>query len=138
MKHYLTLLLLLAFTLGVHAQTTVQWASRVAGVSSEFTELGNSARQALYKPNILPSGGDNPNTWRPYKPNTTEYITVDFDLPMLLSRSLLGKRITLAQSPKFMPTTLTGKNTCYLNNNLVLFGNNGDFLEFSLRKQLIM
>ncbi len=91
MKQYFTLLFLVFLTFGSFAQTTVQWATRVAEVSSEFTELGHSARQALFKPNILPSGGDNPNAWRPYKPNTTEYIKVEFDMPMPIEQIAIGE-----------------------------------------------
>ncbi len=73
------------------AQTTVQWATRVVEVSSEYTELEYSARQALLKPNILPSGGDNPNAWRAYKPNTEETIKVEFDLPMPIEQIAIGE-----------------------------------------------
>lgn len=91
MKFYYTLLFLFLFTIGTSAQTIVQWATRVAAVSSEFSELGNSSRQALYKPNVLPSGGDNPNAWRPYRPNSNEYIKVDFDLPMPIEQIAIGE-----------------------------------------------
>lgn len=91
MKYYLTLLFLINILLSAGAQTTVQWATRVAEVSSEFTELEHSGRQALLKPNILPSGGDNPNAWRPFKPNTEETIKVEFDLPMPIVQIAVGE-----------------------------------------------
>ena len=91
MKQFLTLLIFSAVFQTAVAQTTVQWATRVAEVSSEFTELEHSARQALLKPNILPSGGDNPNAWRPYKPNTQEYIKVEFELPMPIEQIAIGE-----------------------------------------------
>lgn len=91
MKHYLSLLIVFTCVLNVHAQTTVQWATGVVEVSSEFTELEYSARQALLKPNILPSGGDNPNAWRPYKPNTEEFIKVEFELPMPIEQIAIGE-----------------------------------------------
>ena len=73
------------------AQTVVQWASRVVDFSSELSELQNSAKQATGKPNILPSGGDNPNAWSPYNNNTKEYIHVQFDLPMPISQIAIGE-----------------------------------------------
>lgn len=73
------------------AQETVQWASAVVEVSSEFTELEYSSRQALLKPNILPSGGNNPNAWRPYKPNTKEFIHVSFKIPMPIEQIAIGE-----------------------------------------------
>ena len=86
MKHLLSILFIVCTYFSLSAQTTVQWATQVEEVSSEFTELENSSRQALLKPNILPAGGSNPNAWRPFKPNTTEYIKVGFELPMPISK----------------------------------------------------
>jgi OmpA-OmpF porin, OOP family len=77
---FLSFILILTFQLS--AQTTVQWASKVIKYSTELTELQYSADQILEKPNILPSGGDNPNAWTAYKNNLQEYIKVGFDLPM--------------------------------------------------------
>lgn len=91
MRNYLILLFSLAFWLPSQARTTIQWATAVLEVSSEFTELENSARQALLKPNILPSGGSNPNAWRPYKPNTVDYIKVEFELPMPIEQIAIGE-----------------------------------------------
>ena len=91
MRNYL-LLLIFSFTWNLsYAQTTVQWATRVVEVSSEFTELENSSRQALLKPNVLPSGGSNPNAWRPFKPNTVDYVKVEFDLPMPIVQIAVGE-----------------------------------------------
>ena len=91
MRNYLVLLILLFFGLSIRAQTTEQWATTVLEVSSEFTELENSARQALLKPNILPSGGSNPNAWRPYKANSVDYIKVEFDIPMPIVQIAIGE-----------------------------------------------
>lgn len=41
----------------------VQWASKVLKYSSQYTDTKSSARQALGKPNSLPSGGDTPMAW---------------------------------------------------------------------------
>lgn len=91
MKSLLSLLFIVCAYISLSAQTTVQWAARVEQLSSEFTELENSSRQALLKPNILPSGGSNPNAWRPFKPNTVEYIKVGFDLPMPIEQIAIGE-----------------------------------------------
>lgn len=73
------------------AQTIVQWASRVDDYSSELSELQHSAKQATRKPNILPSGGDNPNAWSPFNNNTQEFIKVTFDLPMPIIQIAIGE-----------------------------------------------
>lgn len=91
MKHLLSILFIVCTYFSLSAQTTVQWATQVEEVSSEFTELENSSRQALLKPNILPAGGSNPNAWRPFKPNTTEYIKVGFELPMPIEQIAIGE-----------------------------------------------
>ncbi|WP_268122757.1 OmpA family protein [Roseivirga pacifica] len=82
--------LLLVLQVG-YAQTTVQWANSIKEVSSELTELEHSARQVLDKPNVLPAGGTNPNAWRPYKPNTAEFIRVGFELPMPIVQIAVGE-----------------------------------------------
>ncbi len=91
MKHCFSLLFIVCTCIALSAQTTIQWATRVEAVSSEFTELENSSRQALLKPNILPAGGSNPNAWRPFKPNTVEFIKVGFDLPMPIEQIAIGE-----------------------------------------------
>ena len=77
--------------LGLHSQTTVQWASRVIDYSTELTELQYSADQILEKPNILPSGGDNPNAWTAFKNNTVDYIQVGFDLSMPIQQIAIAE-----------------------------------------------
>jgi outer membrane protein OmpA-like peptidoglycan-associated protein len=72
-------------------QSTVQWASKVIEVSSEYTELEYSARQVLLKPNVLPAGGTNPSAWRPFKPNDLEYIKVEFNLAMPIQQIAIGE-----------------------------------------------
>ena len=91
MRYYLSLLIVFTCISNVYTQTTVQWATSVVEVSSEFTELEYSARQALLKPNVLPSGGDNPNAWRPYRPGTEEFIKVEFELPMPIEQIAIGE-----------------------------------------------
>ncbi len=68
--------------IGLKAQESVSWGSRVIEVSSEMSPLEYSATQALHKPNVLPNGGDNPNAWTPNKTDRTEFITVAFEKPM--------------------------------------------------------
>jgi hypothetical protein len=75
----------------VSAQTLVQWASRVEDYSSELSELQNSAGQVIGKPNVLPSGGDNPSAWSPFNNNTKEYIKVSFDLPIPIVQIAIGE-----------------------------------------------
>jgi OOP family OmpA-OmpF porin len=65
--------------LSARAQETVQWASKVMYVTSEAGPLQYSAAQVLHKPNIYPSSGASPNSWRAKKPNDKDYIVVQFD-----------------------------------------------------------
>ncbi len=88
---FLIISTLCILTFNLKAQTTVQWASRVIDYSTELTELQYSADQILEKPNILPSGGDNPNAWTPFKNDTEEYIKVGFDIPMPIVQVAIGE-----------------------------------------------
>lgn len=90
-KFYIYTLALLAFTT-LRAQETVVWASEVIDVSSEYGRLGYSAIQALHKPNVLPSGGDNPNAWRPKNDNDEQFIVVSFSEP------IKPKQVAIAES----------------------------------------
>lgn len=65
--------------LSAQAQETVQWASQVMYVTSEAGPLQYSATQVLHKPNIYPSSGASPNSWRAKKPNDKDFIVVKFD-----------------------------------------------------------
>lgn len=76
----------------VSAQETIVWGSEVVDVSSEYSPLEYSAIQALHKPNVLPSGGDNPNAWRPKSDNKEEFIMVSFDKP------IKAKQVAIAES----------------------------------------
>jgi len=79
-------------TLSTFAQETVVWGSQVVDVSSEYSPLEYSAIQALHKPNVMPSGGDNPNAWRPKSENGEEFIMVSFDKP------IRAKQVAIAES----------------------------------------
>lgn len=74
------------------AQETVVWGSEVVDVSSEYSPLEYSAIQALHKPNVLPTGGDNPNAWRPKSDNKEEFIMVSFEKP------IKAKQVAIAES----------------------------------------
>lgn len=76
------LVLCLSLAFSAWAQETVYWASRVVEVSSEASRLEYSALQALHKPNVLPSHGDNPNAWTPRKDEKNQFIVVMFDTPI--------------------------------------------------------
>lgn len=82
MKRILLPMVLVGVCLTGRAQESVSWASRVIEVSSEMSPLQYSATQILHKPNVLPSGGDNPNAWTPKKADRPEFITVAFETPV--------------------------------------------------------
>lgn len=91
MMRYLLTLLLTASCLFSTAQT-VQWASSVVEFSTELTPIQYSAKQALGKPNVLPSGGQNPNAWAPDKPGRKEFIKLGFENPINI------RQIAIAES----------------------------------------
>ncbi|MGB3183020.1 MAG: OmpA family protein [Cyclobacteriaceae bacterium] len=104
---------LILFTVILCAATTgfaqrIQWASEVIDVSSEYKPPVHmqklkskeySAEQVLGKPNVLPSGGDNPNAWAPSGTKGAEFITVGFAEPMRI------RQIAVAES--YNPTTVS-------------------------------
>ncbi|MEP4532422.1 MAG: OmpA family protein [Cyclobacteriaceae bacterium] len=90
-KFAITLLALVTWS-SIQAQETVVWGSEVVDVTSEYGRLGYSAIQALHKPNVLPSGGDNPNAWRPKNDNDEQFIVVSFDQP------IKAKQVAIAES----------------------------------------
>ncbi|MFT6865540.1 MAG: OOP family OmpA-OmpF porin [Cyclobacteriaceae bacterium] len=92
MNKLITFLLALCTCTILLAQETIVWGSEVIDVSSEYGRLGYSAIQALHKPNVLPSGGDNPNAWRPKNDNDEQFIIVSFDKP------IKPKQVAIAES----------------------------------------
>ncbi len=90
-KIYLFVFGLLAFYAG-EAQETVAWGTQVIDVSSEYSPYEYSAIQTLHRPNVLPNGGDNPNSWRPKSQNKEEFIMVSFHTP------IKAKQIAIAES----------------------------------------
>src|SRR5258706_11143818 len=77
---------------------SVQWASKVIEFSSELTPLQYAASQALGKPNVLPSAGQNPNAWTPDKPKRVEFIKLGYSNPAQI------RQIAIAES--FNPGSL--------------------------------
>ncbi len=92
MARVLFFIISIACTTTVWAQGTVIWAAEVLDVSSEYGPLEYSALQVLHKPNVLPGGGQNPNSWRPKKSDKSEYIIVEFDTP------IIAKQVAIAES----------------------------------------
>jgi OmpA-OmpF porin, OOP family len=87
------LLLLFVFAISISAQSqTIQWASKVLEFSSQLTPNQYAAKQALGKPNILPSGGENPNAWVPDRPKRKEFLKLGFDTPAYV------RQIAIAES----------------------------------------
>lgn len=82
MKKSLAIIIVVVVSFAATAQETVVWGSRVVDVSSEYSPLQYSAIQALHKPNVFPSGGDNPNAWRAKSEGKEEFIMIAFDKPI--------------------------------------------------------
>ncbi len=90
----------LCFTnLFLYAQNTqnLQWASRLLGFSSEYSEETNknpySAKQVLGKPNKLPITGFSPVAWFPNleNKNTTAWIKVGFKTPINIQQIAIAE-----------------------------------------------
>src|SRR5690606_40256204 len=90
MKQILPLILFVTGFIPAKDQT-VQWASKVLEVSSEFTHLQYAAIQTLGKPKVLPAGGQNPNAWAPNRPGRKEYLKVGFDNPMSIRQVAIAE-----------------------------------------------
>lgn len=86
----LSFLILVGISVSLHAQE-VQWASKVLEFSSELTPVQYSAQQVLGKPNVLPSGGQNPNAWAPDKPKRKEFLKVGFERPMSIQQIAIAE-----------------------------------------------
>ncbi|MBL3657821.1 OmpA family protein [Fulvivirga sediminis] len=92
------LFILIVFISNVAYSQTVQWASSVIEFSSELTPIQYSAQQVLGKPNVLPSGGENPNAWTPERPNKKEFLKVGFERPIQI------RQVAIAES--YNPSTI--------------------------------
>lgn len=89
-RSLLPFLLLVGTSLHLSAQE-VQWATKVIEFSSELTPVQYSAQQVLGKPNVLPSGGQNPNAWAPDKPKRKEFLKVGFANPMNIQQVAIAE-----------------------------------------------
>jgi OOP family OmpA-OmpF porin len=73
----------------------VQWASKVAEVSSQypgdFPGPYYSSHQILKRPNVLPSGGRHPNAWMPANYNGVQSIKVSFHNPQRVSQIAIAE-----------------------------------------------
>ena len=83
-------LMLAGIAVNLQAQE-VQWASKVIEFSSELTPVQYSAQQILGKPNVLPSGGQNPNAWAPDKPKRKEFLKVGFERPISIQQIAIAE-----------------------------------------------
>lgn len=98
MKGVLVSLSLWLFCTGVSAQT-VQWASRVIGVSSEgkgeVYGQQYKASQALGRPSKLPQTGESVCAWAPLYPDSPneEWIHVGFDKPMNARQIIIAENV---------------------------------------------
>ena len=86
----LSFLILVGICDRLHAQE-VQWATKVIEFSSELTPVQYSAQQVLGKPNVLPSGGQNPNAWAPDKPKRKEFLKVGFANPTSIQQIAIAE-----------------------------------------------
>lgn len=92
MRKIVFILLSLIIAGPIYAQETVVWGAEVVDVSTEFSPYEYSAIQALYRPNVLPRGGESPNAWRPKRTDKEEFIVVAFTEP------LQAKQVAIAES----------------------------------------
>jgi hypothetical protein len=83
MRRINLLLFLCLIWLSGHSQT-IQWASKVLGKSSEYSDLQYSANQALGKPNVMPTPHESPVAWSPLKKSSRdpEFLHLEFAQPM--------------------------------------------------------
>jgi OOP family OmpA-OmpF porin len=90
-NNLLIVLLLVSYTLTI-AQGSLQWASEVMYVTSEYGSLQYTGSQALGKPNVFPQGKKSPNAWRPKKVGSDEFIVVNF------KKAIRAQQIIIAET----------------------------------------
>lgn len=91
MKKLVLTLLLFTGSIALTNAQVVQWASKVVDFSSELTPIQYSAQQALGKPNVLPAGGQNPNSWTPNKAKNKEFIKLGFANPISIQQVAIAE-----------------------------------------------
>lgn len=80
-------------------QSSVQWAGRVIGVSSEkkgpVADEQYQASQALGRPSKVPEMGESPCAWAPFYADGTnnEWIQVGFDQPMHARQIIIAENV---------------------------------------------
>lgn len=92
MKRILLSILILVGISNILQAQVVQWATKVIEFSSELTPVQYGAKQVLGKPDVLPSGGQNPNAWAPDKPGRKEFLKLGFANPISI------RQIAIAES----------------------------------------
>lgn len=104
--------------------TEVQWANRVLGVSSEFTETEKAqgtqykAEQALGKYDKLPAYGQSPCAWSPAKMNNPdgEWIKVGFEKPMKINQIIIAENFNPGAISKIALYDIIDKEYVIFNN----------------------
>jgi OmpA-OmpF porin, OOP family len=91
MRRLVTVACFVLFFVCAASGQELQWASKVIEFSSELTHVQYSAEQLLGKPNVMPSGGQNPNAWTPDKPKRKEWIKVGYDHPMEIQQVAIAE-----------------------------------------------
>jgi hypothetical protein len=98
MKKILFYLLMLGYLPLTAQEDSIQWASKILKVSSEFTDSKNPtskvfrASQVLGKPSNLAFNQENPCAWKPaHQDKGLEHIVVGFDKAMKINRVLINE-----------------------------------------------
>lgn len=102
----------------------VQWASKVIGVSSEYSDVDraqspeNKAEQVLGKPNKIPAYGYSPCAWSPAKPDNPEgeWIKVAFDKPMKIHQIVVAENLNPGSISKVAVYDIIEKEYVVYNN----------------------
>ncbi len=72
----------------------IYWADRVIESSTQLSPLQYSAEQALGKPNVPLTGGDNPNAWSPRRNDRTDFIKVGYKTPVRIQQIAVHESLT--------------------------------------------
>ncbi|TAE09118.1 MAG: flagellar motor protein MotB [Bacteroidetes bacterium] len=102
----------------------VQWASKVIGVSSEFSDVERAqgaqfkAEQVLGKPNKMPDAGQSHCAWSPAKADNTEgeWIKVGFDKPMKIHQIVIAENLNPGTISKVAVYDVIDKEYVVFNN----------------------
>ncbi len=90
-KTSLLLIIVLALVIPAWSQN-VQWGYKILGYSTEKGSKKYAAVQALGKPNVLPTSGDNIKAWQPKVNEKESYVKIGFLNP------IMPKQIVVAES----------------------------------------